>query len=120
VLLKYRTDYEKVAMGLLSFVPTLKKIDRLQAELQWYQESDQRQLLLWKDLNQDFSGIVGVEFRPGFVIVELIALTPAVRDTNQTTTILDELADMYPDDKLMGTLATTKVIAKWERAHDGK
>lgn len=120
VLLKYRTDYEKVAMGLLSFVPTLKKIDRLQAELQWYQESDQRQLLLWKDLNQDFSGIVGVEFRPGFVIVELIALTPAVRNADQTTTILDELADMYPDDKLMGTLATTEVIAKWERAHDGK
>ncbi|KRK98122.1 hypothetical protein FD04_GL001100 [Secundilactobacillus odoratitofui DSM 19909 = JCM 15043] len=118
MLLKYRTDYEKVAMGLLSFVPALKKIDRLQAELQWYQDSEARQLLLWKDLNQDFSGIIGVELRPDFAIVRLIALTPAVRDANQTSTMLDELADMYPDQRLMGTLETTKVIAKWEASHE--
>ncbi|MTV81210.1 N-acetyltransferase [Secundilactobacillus folii] len=118
MLLKYRADYEKVAMGLLSFVPTLKKIDRLQAELQWYQDSDARQLLLWKDMNQDFSGIVGVEIRPKFVIVRLIALTPAVRDENQTNTILDELQDMYPDQRIMGTLENTAVIARWEARHE--
>lgn len=118
LLLKYRADYEKVAMGLLSFVPALKEINRLQSELLWYQESDQRQLLLWKDENQDFSGLVGVELRPDFVIVRLITLTPAVRDTNQTSTILDELADMYPDAHIIGTLETTKTIAKWEGTHE--
>ncbi|GAX01810.1 N-acetyltransferase [Secundilactobacillus silagei] len=118
MLLKYRTDYEKVAMGLLSLAPALKKIDRLQAELQWYQDSDARQLLLWKDLNQDFSGIVGVELRPKFVIVRLIALMPAVRNHNQTNTILTELQDMYPKQRIMGTLETTGIVAKWEASHE--
>ncbi|WP_243676524.1 hypothetical protein [Secundilactobacillus collinoides] len=57
MLLKYRSDYEKVAMGLLSFVPTLKQIDRLQAELQWYQHGEHRQLLLWRDANRIFRAL---------------------------------------------------------------
>lgn len=119
MLLKYRNDYEKVAMGLLSLVPALKKIDRLQAELQWYQESDERQLLLWKDDNEDFSGILGVEVRPRFVIVRLIALMPAVRNVTQAeNTILDQLSDMYPDQRIMGTLENTGVIASWEASHE--
>ncbi|ANZ61976.1 RibT protein [Secundilactobacillus paracollinoides] len=117
MLLKYRSDYEKVAMGLLSFVPTLKQIDRLQAELQWYQEGEHRQLLLWRDANQDFSGILGIEERDDFVIVRLIALTPSNRNTGQINGILDELSDMYPDSRIMGTLNTTKYIAEWEQTH---
>lgn len=118
MLLKYRNDYEKVAMGLLSFAPALKKIDRLQAELQWYQNSDARQLLLWKDVNQDFSGIVGVELRPHFIVIRLIALTPAVRNADNTNTILNELQDMYPEQRIMGTLETTHIVAKWEASHE--
>lgn len=118
MLLKYRSDYEKVTMGLLSFVKTLKQIDRLQAELQWYLESDNRQLLLWKDTNQDFSGLLGVETKPGFVVVRLVTFTPAARNKHNLIVMFDELSDLYPDDKIVGLLTTADLVAEWEASHE--
>lgn len=118
MLLKYRSDYEKITMGLLSFVKTLKRLNRLTAELAWYQASANRQLLLWKDANQDFSGVVGIELKPGFVVVRLLALTPAARNERHLNQMLDELADLYPSDKVIGLLTTTKLVAQWEAKHE--
>ncbi|MBF5067127.1 N-acetyltransferase, partial [Salmonella enterica subsp. enterica serovar Istanbul] len=46
MLVKYRKDYEKVAMGLLSFIPDFKDLIHLQTEMQWYQSTEDHQLLL--------------------------------------------------------------------------
>ncbi|KLD60273.1 RibT protein, partial [Lactiplantibacillus plantarum] len=48
MLVKYRKDYEKVAMGLLSFIPDFKDLIHLQTEMQWYQSTEDHQLLLWR------------------------------------------------------------------------
>lgn len=117
MLLKYRSDYEKVAMGLLSLVPTFKAINRLRTELQWYQASAKRELLLWKDANQDFSGALGVELKPGYVVVRFMVLTPAERSAQNEMVILDELNDLYPDDRVMGLLSTSKMVSRWEQSH---
>lgn len=118
MLLKYRNDYEKVAMGLLSFVPTFKAINRLRTELQWYQASQNRQILLWKDADQDFSGALGVELKPGYVLIRFTVLTPAERSAQNEMTMLDELSDLYPEDRIMGLLSTAKVVSRWEQSHE--
>ncbi|WP_261809233.1 N-acetyltransferase [Levilactobacillus humaensis] len=117
MLLKYRSDYQKIAMGLLSLLPTFKDWDRLQRELTWYQSDDSRRLYLWKDDHDDFAGAVGTEIQGDYLIVRLVTLTPDQDLTENTWQMLDQLATALPDKRLMGTLTTAKIIAKWEYQH---
>ena len=55
MLYKYKDDYRKVAMGLLSFIPELKEIPHLKKELAWYDADENRNLFLWKNDNGNFS-----------------------------------------------------------------
>ncbi|MFC6274762.1 N-acetyltransferase [Levilactobacillus tangyuanensis] len=117
MLLKYRSDYQKIAMGLLSLLPNFKDWDRLQAELTWYLSGDDRTLYLWKDEHDDFAGIIGAEEQGNYLIVRLLTLMPDKQSTKNTWQMLDELATAVPKLRLMGTLATAKIIAKWEYYH---
>ncbi|MCT3574779.1 N-acetyltransferase [Levilactobacillus brevis] len=117
MLLKYRSDYQKIAMGLLSLLPTFKDWDRLQRELSWYQGGDDRTLYLWKDENNDFAGALGTEVHDQFLIVRLVTLMPDKPVTASTWQMLDQLTTAVPNKRLMGTLTTAKIIAKWEYHH---
>ena len=48
MLYKYKNDYEKIAMGLLSFVPDLKEISHLKSCFEWYRAEDDRPLFMEK------------------------------------------------------------------------
>ncbi|NLR08553.1 MULTISPECIES: N-acetyltransferase [Lactobacillaceae] len=117
MLLKYRSDYQKIAMGLLSLMPSLKDWDRLQRELAWYQSSEERTLYLWKDDHDDFAGVVGTQVQGDYLIVQLLTLMPDKDLTENTWQLLDQLAKTLPTKRLMGTLSTAKIIAKWEYHH---
>ena len=120
MLYKYKDSYKKIAMGLLSFIPDLKDISHLQTELDWYQKDASRFLYLWKNENGDFSGVVGFELVNKQVIVRHIALSPAERNEGVTYKILDELANLYPESKMMGSLEIAAIITKWEQRKDGE
>lgn len=120
MLYKYKDSYKKIAMGLLSFIPDLKDISHLQTELDWYQKDASRFLYLWKNENGDFSGVVGFELVNKQVIVRHIALSPAERNEGVTYKILDELATLYPEAKMMGSLEIAAIITKWEKRKDGE
>ncbi|WP_432740078.1 N-acetyltransferase [Ligilactobacillus agilis] len=120
MLYKYKDSYKKIAMGLLSFIPDLKDISHLQTELDWYQKDGSRFLYLWKNENGDFSGVVGFELVNKQVIVRHIALSPAERNEGVTYKILDELANLYPEAKMMGSLEIAAIITKWEQRKDGE
>ncbi|MFC6171516.1 N-acetyltransferase [Loigolactobacillus jiayinensis] len=117
MLLKYKTDYEKIAMGLLSFIPDLNDVSHLKAEIDWYQEQTGRQLFLWKNATGDIAGVVGVEQNKDYLIIRHLSLSPSDRDEGNSFTILDELGQLYPELKLMGTIATAPLIGKWEQRH---
>ena len=103
MLYKYKKDYQKIAMGLLSFIAELKDISRLQSELKWYDAEDNRNLYLWKDDSNDFVGIV-----------RHITVSPAVRNEGVSFKILDDLQNLYSEKKIMGNIETTNLITKWE------
>jgi len=117
MLLKYRSDYQKIAMGMLSLTPSFKDWDRLQRELAWYQGGDDRTLYLWKDDRDDFAGAVGTQIQGDYLIVRLVTLMPDKDLTENTWQLLDQLATLLPTKRLMGTLSTAKIIAKWEYHH---
>lgn len=117
MLLKYRSDYQKIAMGIMSLLPNFKDWDRLQRELTWYQAGDDRNLFLWKDQYDDFAGVLGTERQDNYVIVRLVGLMPDKQSTGNLWRMLDQLAATVPKQRLMGTLATSQIIAKWEFNH---
>lgn len=118
MLVKYRKDYEKVAMGLLSFIPDFKEITHLQTEMQWYQANNNHQLLLWRQADGDFCGIIGVEIGSDFLLVHHASLSPEERNQQNLQQMLDELATLYPQQRVMGTLEMAPIIGAWERSRD--
>lgn len=122
MLVKYKKDYKKIAMGLLSFIPDLKEIAHLQTEIKWYEDSDTRILYLWKNENKDFSGIIGIEVDGDeeIIIVRQIALSPSERNRGVCYQMLDELSQLYPHYKMMGSLGLTSIITKWEQRNETK
>ncbi|MFD1428857.1 MULTISPECIES: N-acetyltransferase [Lacticaseibacillus] len=112
MLTKYKNDYEKIAMGFLSFAPDLKDIDHLRSELKLYTEDEGHALYLYREQhNADFVGIVGVETGDDFVLVRHLSLSPNVRDQATQFAVLDDLAGLYRDKRLMGSLEYTPLIS---------
>lgn len=120
MLVKYKHGYKKIAMGLLSFIPGLKDVNRLETEISWYQDDDSRALYLWRNENGDFSGIVGIEVSDEIVMIRQIALSPSERSQMVYNQILDEVAHQYHDRKMMGSLDVASIITKWEHQNENK
>ncbi|KRM23795.1 hypothetical protein [Latilactobacillus graminis] len=114
MLFKYKNDYEKIAMGFLSFIPDLKEVSHVQAELALYASDEQRNLYLWRNEAGDFAGIVGIELGTDYILVRHISLNPSERSAENYFVVLDELAALYPENRVMGSLETAPLIAKWE------
>ena len=115
MLYKYKNDYQKIAMGLLSFIPDQKDFARLKQEIDWYQAEDNRALFLWKNEDEDFTGIIGVELNDEFIIVRQIAVSPAQRNEGVTYKMLTALSERLPNLKLMGNMETSSFVTKWEQ-----
>ncbi|MEC6747474.1 GNAT family N-acetyltransferase [Marinilactibacillus sp. XAAS-LB27] len=114
MLTEYKSDYHKITMGLLSYVPDLKETTRLTKELEWYKQEDNRQLYLWKsDETNDFAGVLGVEVEDEFVLVRHISINPSYREEGLAHQILDVAAAKFSPRQLVGTIETSSLITKW-------
>ena len=118
MLVKYKQDYEKIALGLLSFTPDLKKFDRLAAELKNYTSDDQLALYLWRTEQGDFVGIVGIEIQSTYILLRHLAFTPDYRNQENAFAVLDALTQHYKGKRLMAPVNMTEIVSAWER-HQG-
>ncbi len=48
MLIRYKKTFEKIAMGLLSFMPSEKDLKKLQRTMKQYETEEDWQLFLWK------------------------------------------------------------------------
>lgn len=116
MLLDYKNDYEKISMGLLSFVPDLKDVSRLQDEMDWYQSKEDRKLYLWKSEDtQDIIGVIGAEIGNDMILLRHISINPSFRNEGISYKMLEALERRFPQKKIMGTLETSALVAKWEQ-----
>ncbi|KRN53818.1 hypothetical protein IV84_GL001388 [Pediococcus damnosus] len=102
-------------MGLLSFIPDLKDIDRINKELDWYASSDDRNLYLQKNEAGDFIGLVGVEKQDQYLMIHHLAFIPQQQTEGNEQDIFNSLTNYYPDLQMMGTLETSPALARWEK-----
>ncbi len=98
MLIRYKKSYEKIAMGLLSFVPSEKDLKKLQQTIKLYEEEDNWQLFLWKE--EDIIGIIGIETGPeGHVaIVHHVSVNPSFRNQGIGRLMVQALKNLLGED----------------------
>lgn len=115
MLVPYKKDYKKITMGLLSFVPDLKELHRLNDEMDWYKREESRQLFLWSsEETGDYIGVIGIEVGEGMVLLRHIAINPSYRNEGISFEMLSALENLYPEQKIISTLETGQIVANWE------
>ena len=84
---------EKIAMGLLSFMPEHKEIKKLMDTMQFYDQHDDWQLYLWKK-NDEYVGAIGVKIEENTAIVQHITVIPSYRGEGVATEMVSELCEL--------------------------
>ncbi len=78
MLIRYKKSFEKIAMGLLSFMPEEKDVKKLLGTIKEYETNDNWQLYLWKE--EDILGAVGVKFDESQAVIQHITVNPSHRN----------------------------------------
>ena len=99
MLIRYKKSMEKIAMGLLSFMPEEKDVKKLTQTMRAYEDNENWQLYLWKD-NEDVLGAIGVEIdqTEAKVVVQHITVNPSHREQGIGQQMISEVRKIYQDD----------------------
>ena len=112
MLIRYKKTFEKIAMGLLSFMPNEKDIKKLQLTMKEYESDEKWQLFLWKE--EDIIGLLGVLFHDDKNTLEIqhISVNPSHRFHGIGKSMVKALKDMYSDKIITSNEDTAAFIEK--------
>ncbi|KAF0816949.1 MULTISPECIES: GNAT family N-acetyltransferase [unclassified Cytobacillus] len=111
MLIRYKKSFEKIAMGLLSFMPNEKDLKRLQQTMKQYESEENRQLFLWKD-GEDIIGLVGVISSDQTMEIQHISVNPSHRHQGIGKAMIKALDELYPGKTLTATDETEAFLCK--------
>lgn len=94
MLVRYKKSFEKIAMGLLSFMPQEKDVKRLVETMSKYEHDENWQLFFWKK-GEEYIGIVGVSEEAGIATIQHITVIPSHRGEGVAMAMLQELSKQY-------------------------
>ncbi|WP_010301218.1 GNAT family N-acetyltransferase [Kurthia senegalensis] len=100
MLYRYKKSLEKIAMGLLSFMPEEKDLKVLQQTIRTYDCEDAWQLYLWKH-EEDYIGLIGIEKKEEQWIVRHITVDPSHRGEGIGRKMLETLSKEADCEKLI-------------------
>jgi len=92
MLIRYKQAYEKIAMGLLSFVPSEKELPSLLNTIKRYEEEEDWQLFLWKE--EDIIGIIGIEIVGDIAELRHISVNPSHRNQGVGRRMVKQLQEI--------------------------
>ena len=94
MLLRYKKTYEKIAMGLLSYMPGEKTVKKLQETIHQYETDDNWQLYLLKK-DEDFIGLIGIELGEEDYTLQHLSVNPSFRGEGIGQGNGDEIAEHF-------------------------
>jgi riboflavin biosynthesis RibT protein len=98
MLIRYKKMFNKIAMGLLSFMPNEKDLQKLQLTMNQYESEPDHQLFLWKEAD-GIIGLIGVLFlEKDLIQIEHISVNPSHRGKGVCKGMVYALKELYPDD----------------------
>ncbi len=116
MLIPYNGDYEKITMGLLSYIPHLKEPERLADELALYGSDSSRVIYLWQNAEtSNLIAVVGIEEEEELILLRHIAIDPSFRNEGLIYVILDSLAERVDGKSIVGTLETASIVSSWQK-----
>jgi riboflavin biosynthesis RibT protein len=110
MLIRYKKAFEKIAMGLLSFMPNEKDLKKLQATMKQYETEEAWQLFLWKD--EDIIGLIGIMFDGEEIQIQHISVNPSHRLQGVGKKMVKALDEMYPEKHISANEYTSAFINK--------
>jgi riboflavin biosynthesis RibT protein len=112
MLIRYKKTFEKIAMGLLSFMPDEKDLKKLQITMKEYETEENWQLFLWKE--EDIIGLLGVLFdhAGNQIIIQHISVNPSHRFQGIGKKMVKALKEMYADKVIIPNENTAPFIEK--------
>ncbi|MGV3263303.1 GNAT family N-acetyltransferase [Cytobacillus pseudoceanisediminis] len=119
MLIRYKKSFEKIAMGLLSFMPNEKDLKRLQQTMKQYESEENWQLFLWKE-DEDIIGLVGVTSRDQTMEIQHISVNPSHRHQGIGKTMIKALDELYPGKTLTATDETEAFLNKCDINNENK
>lgn len=95
MLIRYKKQYEKIAMGLLSFMPDEKDVKVLQETMKEYETNPTWDLYLWK-LDDDVVGAIGLRTESDInVVIQHISVNPSYRNIGIGKQMINEVNKIY-------------------------
>ncbi|MFD2445914.1 GNAT family N-acetyltransferase [Bacillus sp. CGMCC 1.16607] len=114
MLIRYKKTFEKIAMGLLSFMPNEKDLKKLQQSMKNYEMEDSWQLFLWKE--EDIIGLIGVTFHDeNSFEIQHISVNPSHRKQGIGKKMVQAVKDLYPNKSMVTNALTESFIQKCEQ-----
>ncbi|AVK83369.1 GNAT family N-acetyltransferase [Lysinibacillus sp. B2A1] len=112
MLIRYKKAFEKIAMGLLSFMPNEKDIKKLTETIHSYENNDNWVLYLWKK-NDEYVGIVGlVTDDNNIATIQHVSVVPSYRGEGVAKEMLQEVAELGQFENVRATDETRKFVRK--------
>src|SRR5699024_7450766 len=97
MLIRYKKNQEKIAMGLLSFMPEEKDVKFLQHTMNEYETNPNWHLYLWKE-DEDVVGAIGLLIEDELnVIIQHISVNPSYRNLGIGQKMVDAIIQQYGD-----------------------
>lgn len=114
MLIRYKRSFEKIAMGLLSFMPGEKDLKKLQQTVKEYEENPDWQLFLWKE--EDVLGVIGVVLENDMnAVIKHVSVNPSHRNSGIGTKMVQEVKRIYGSQyAVCSTEATEEFLNKCE------
>src|SRR5699024_9321504 len=95
MLIRYKKNQEKIAMGLLSFMPEEKDVKFLQHTMNEYETNPNWHLYLWKE-DEDVVGAIGLLIKDELnVIIQHILVNSSYSNLGISQKMIKEIFKMY-------------------------
>ncbi|WP_071395641.1 GNAT family N-acetyltransferase [Bacillus tuaregi] len=112
MLIRYKKTFEKIAMGLLSFMPNEKDLKKLQQTIKQYESDENWRLFLWKE-EEDIIGLLGgIWIDDSTIIIHHISVNPSHRRQGIGKNMVKALKDLYPDKNITANEETNDFFNK--------
>lgn len=110
MLIQYKKDYEKIAMGLLSYLPDFSNLNNLKDEMRLNQKDNDFQLYLYRNQEANIVGVVGTQVEKDFVVIRYLSFAPGYREEKYQKRLLEELQENFPEKRITAIPEYTYLI----------
>ncbi|SFF62604.1 riboflavin biosynthesis RibT protein [Halobacillus alkaliphilus] len=113
MLIRYKKSFEKIAMGLLSFMPEVSDLKMLQGIIKEYETNENWNLFLWRD--EDILGTIGIRVEGRKVIIQHVSVNPSHRNSGIGRQMIQRIQENFGSQyEICADEATESFVVKCE------